>query len=48
MNDPHLDIAMFAIYAGYDRQEIDRLFDRYSADGRIAVPTETVAYIGSV
>ena len=30
------------------RQEIDRLFDRYSADGRIAVPTETVAYIGSV
>ena len=29
-------------------REIDRLFDRYSADGRIAVPTETVAYIGSV
>ena len=29
MNDPHLDIAMFAIYAGYDRQEIDRLIDWY-------------------
>lgn len=29
MNDPHLDIAMFAIYAGYDKKEIDQLTDWY-------------------
>ena len=29
MNDPHLDIAMFAIYAGYDRGELDQLIDWY-------------------
>ena len=29
MNDPHLDIAMFAIYAGYDRAELDQLIDWY-------------------
>lgn len=29
MQDPHIDIAMFAIYAFYDRQHIDRLIDLY-------------------
>ena len=36
MNDPHLDIAMFAIYAGYDRAMLDQLIDWYfegSCDG---------------
>lgn len=32
-------------YAEY-RNEINALFDRYAIDGRIAVPTDTVAYIG--
>ena len=29
MQDPHVDIAMFCIYAMYDRQEIDQLIDIY-------------------
>lgn len=29
MQDPHIDIAMFSIYALYDREEIDRLIDIY-------------------
>lgn len=29
MHDPHLDIAMFAIYAGYDRDMLDRLMEWY-------------------
>lgn len=29
-------------------KEVNDLFDRFSKDGRIAVPTETVAYIGEV
>ena len=29
MQDPHLDIAMFAIYAMYDREHVDRLIDSY-------------------
>ena len=29
MQDPHLDIAMFAIYAMYDRNQIDNLIDLY-------------------
>lgn len=29
MQDPHLDIAMFAIYAGYNRQQIDQLIEQY-------------------
>ena len=27
--DPHVDIAMFAIYSGYDRNQIDKLIDIY-------------------
>ena len=33
MQDPHLDIAMFAIYALYDRQDVDRLIDAYFTEG---------------
>ncbi len=29
MQDPHIDIAMFAIYAMYDRNEVDQLIDIY-------------------
>ena len=29
MQDPHVDIAMFAIYAMYDRQDVDQLIDFY-------------------
>lgn len=29
MQDPHVDIAMFAIYAAYDREYIDHLIDIY-------------------
>ena len=29
MQDPHVDIAMFCIYALYNRQEVDRLIDIY-------------------
>lgn len=29
MQDPHIDIAMFAIYALYDRKQIDHLIDLY-------------------
>ncbi len=29
MQDPHVDIAMFAIYAMYDRKQIDELIDIY-------------------
>lgn len=27
--DPHVDLAMFAIYAGYEKSDIDRLIDLY-------------------
>lgn len=29
MQDPHVDIAMFCIYALYDRKQVDRLIDLY-------------------
>lgn len=32
MQDPHVDIAMFCIYAMYNRQQIDRLIDFYFQD----------------
>ena len=31
--DPHVDIAMFAIYALYDRAQIDALIDAYFPEG---------------
>ena len=33
MQDPHVDIAMFCIYALYDRTQVDRLIDLYFAEG---------------
>ena len=33
MQDPHLDIAMFAVYAMYDRPMVDRLIDAYFNEG---------------
>ncbi|MDQ8765814.1 phosphotransferase [Streptococcus ruminantium] len=32
MQDPHVDIAMFCIYALYDRAQIDQLIDIYFED----------------
>ncbi len=37
MQDPHLDIAMFAIYSLYDRDQVDALIDSYFVEG---CPTE--------
>jgi len=33
MQDPHVDIAMFAIYAMYDREHVDALIDSYFEGG---------------
>lgn len=33
MQDPHVDIAMFAIYAMYDREKTDMLIDAYFPEG---------------
>lgn len=33
MQDPHVDIAMFAIYAMYDREEVEKLIDYYFPEG---------------
>ena len=33
MQDPHVDIAMFAIYAMYDAPRIERLIDSYFTEG---------------
>jgi thiamine kinase-like enzyme len=46
MNDPHLDIAMFAIYAGYDKKRLDQLIDWYFVDGcSPAVRTKIYCYV---
>ncbi len=33
MQDPHVDIAMFAIYALYDREQVENLIDAYFVEG---------------
>ena len=33
MQDPHVDIAMFCIYAMYGREYVDRLIDAYFTEG---------------
>ena len=38
MQDPHVDIAMFCVYAMYDRAHVDRLIDQYFTEG---CPAET-------
>lgn len=43
MQDPHVDIAMFAIYSYYDRKEVDTLIDLYF-DGECDKPTRLKIY----
>ena len=33
MQDPHVDIAMFCVYAMYDRAHVDRLVGQYFPEG---------------
>lgn len=33
LQDPHVDVAMFCIYALYDRAQVDRLIDLYFTEG---------------
>ena len=33
MQDPHVDIAMFGIYASYDREQMEKLIDAYFPEG---------------
>jgi len=35
MQDPHVDIAMFAVYAMYDRAHVEKLIDAYFLEGCI-------------
>ena len=46
MQDPHVDIAMFAIYALYEKEQIDRLIDAYFTEGCLEeVRTKIYCYI---
>ena len=46
MRDPHVDIAMFAIYALYEKEQIDRLIDAYFTEGCLEeVRTKIYCYI---
>lgn len=46
MQDPHVDIAMFAIYAMYDKKQIDKLIDLYFIEGcREEIRTKIYCYI---
>ena len=46
MQDPHLDIAMFSIYAMYNREQIDTLIDIYFTEGcEPAVRKKIYAYV---
>jgi thiamine kinase-like enzyme len=48
MQDPHVDIAMFCIYALYDREQVDRLIDIYfEEDCPAVVRTKIYAYIAA-
>ena len=47
MQDPHVDIAMFCVYALYGKQESDELIDLYfacSEEGRCSEETRTKIY----
>lgn len=43
MQDPHVDIAMFCIYAMYDRDQVDHLIDLYFG-GACSEETRTKIY----
>lgn len=46
MQDPHVDIAMFAIYAMYDRAQVERLIDLYfDGDCEKQIRLKIYAYI---
>lgn len=46
MQDPHVDIAMFAIYAMYDREQVEELIDLYFYDGcELATRKKIYCYI---
>ena len=48
MQDPHVDIAMFCIYALYDRNQVDRLIDAYFPEGcQPAIRTKIYCYIAA-
>jgi thiamine kinase-like enzyme len=46
MQDAHVDIAMFAVYAGYDRARLDQLIDAYFPEGCLpAVRKKIYCYV---
>ncbi|MCL2564648.1 MAG: NTP transferase domain-containing protein [Defluviitaleaceae bacterium] len=46
MQDGHIDIAMFAIYSGYNRKQIDKLIDSYFVEGcPAAIRVKMYAYV---
>ena len=48
MQDPHVDIAMFAIYAMYEKEQIDWLIDTYFIEGCTAeIRTKIYCYIAA-
>ena len=48
MQDPHVDIAMFCIYAMYNKRQIDRTIDMYFPEGCTeTVRTKIYAYIAA-
>jgi thiamine kinase-like enzyme len=48
MQDPHVDIAMFCIYAMYDAEHIEQLIDAYFPEGcGSAVRTKMYCYISA-
>lgn len=48
MQDPHVDIAMFCIYALYDRDQVEALIDAYFTEGcEDAVRTKIYCYIAA-
>jgi len=48
MQDPHVDVAMFCIYALYDKEQVDRLIDLYFTEGcSDVVRTKIYCYIAA-
>jgi len=48
MQDPHIDIAMFAIYSMYDRGQVEALIDSYFEECRPdGVALKVYAYIAA-
>lgn len=48
MQDPHVDIAMFCIYALYDKEQVDELIDAYFDEGcSQSIRTKIYCYIAA-